>query len=104
MKFGGVDVKFADITRVANMKNARHFANHVVPHVVRPAQVIWNQAIGALFFILAIPALFKALQMYRDLKTDPKGEFGIFLSLVFASVMLFFGIGSLLKARRIARR
>lgn len=104
MKIGGLDVKLEDLSRVANMRTAKHFANHVVPHVVRPAQILWNQAIAALFFILAIPALFKAAQMYRDLKTDPKGGFGIFLSLVFAAVMLFFGIGSLLKARRIARR
>ena len=97
-------MKLEDVLRYANPKHARNFANHVVPHVVRPAQIIWNQAIGAVFLILAIPALFKGVQLYRDIDTNPKNAFGLVLSLIFVSVMVYFGITSLLKARRIARR
>lgn len=90
------------IARTTNVDDAKRFAKHVVPEVVRPARVIWNQAIGALFFVLATPAFFKAIQLYRTLDTDPKSSFGLALALVFVGVMVFFGIASFVKARRIA--
>lgn len=90
------------IARTTNVSDAKRFAQHVVPEVVRPARVIWNQAIGALFFVLATPALFKAIQLYRTLDTDPNGSFRLAVALIFVAVMLFFGINSFLRARRIA--
>jgi putative Ca2+/H+ antiporter (TMEM165/GDT1 family) len=83
--------------------HARVFAKTVIPEVVRPARVIWNQAIGALFIILAVPAVMKALQLYRELERDPRSGFGLILSIIFAIVMASFGIASFIKARRIAR-
>ncbi len=100
-------MKLADAVktiRFVKVDHARKFAKHVVPEVVRPARVIWNQSIGAVFIVLAIPALFKAVQLYRGLGADPKNGFGIALSLIFAAVMASFGIASFLKARRISRR
>jgi hypothetical protein len=104
-------VKLDEIIRLAKqakkhakVDNAKRFAQHVVPEVVRPAQIIWNQAIGALFLVLAVPALLKAIQAYRAMEHDAKSSFGLVLSLVFVAFMLFFGIGSFLKARRIASR
>ena len=91
-------------SRYAKVDHAKNFAKHVVPEVVRPARVIWNQAIGAIFVILAIPALFKAIQIYRDLGSDPGNELRLVLLLSFVAVMAFFSISSFLKARRIARR
>ena len=90
------------IARTTNVDDAKRFAQHVVPEVVRPARVIWNQAIGALFFVLATPALFKAIQLYRTLDTDPQGSFRLAIALIFVVVMVFFGINSFLRARRIA--
>ena len=89
------------LARSAKIDDAKRFAHHVVPEVMRPARVIWNQAIGALFLVLAMPALFKAVQLYRTLDTDPKSGFGLALALFFIAVMVFFGINSFLKARRI---
>lgn len=98
-------MKLADavkLARSAKIDDAKRFAQHVVPEVVRPARVIWNQAIGALFLVLAAPAFIKAVQLYRTLETDPKSSFGLALALIFVAVMVFFGINSFLKARRIA--
>jgi hypothetical protein len=104
-------VKLQDAVRLAklagkhaNVDTARHFTTHVVPEVTRPARIVWNQAIGFLFFVLAIPAALKGLQLYRNLDTDPKGSFGIIISAIFVVVMVSFGISSFLKARRIASR
>ena len=88
----------------ANADSARRFTHHVVPEVVRPARVIWNQAIGFLFFVIAIPAALKGIQLYRSLDSDPKGGFGVIISVIFVLVMVSFGVSSFLKARRIAGR
>ena len=85
--------------------HAQTFARTVVPEVVRPARVIWNQAVGAIFVVLAVPALFKALQLYRELgNNDSRTLFGLILSVVFCIVMFSFAIASFRKARQIASR
>ncbi len=98
-------VKLAKLaSKHANAESARRFTTHVVPEVTRPARVVWNQAIGFLFFCLAIPAALKGLQLYRSLDTDPKGSVGVALSAIFVFVMVSFGVSSFLRARRIASR
>jgi uncharacterized membrane protein YcjF (UPF0283 family) len=99
--------KLSDAIRFARSVRPHHaetFARTVVPQVVRPARVIWNQAIGAIFLVLALPAIIKALQVIRSGEWDQQSTFAVILSAIFASVMIFFGIGSLLKARRIENR
>jgi hypothetical protein len=99
-------VKLANAIRAVKyvkVDHARKFAQHVVPEVVRPARIIWNQAIGAVFFLLAVPAIFKAVQLYRGWDNEPNNGFGLALSLVFIAVMTGFGIASFRKARRISR-
>ena len=81
--------------------NAHRFARHVVPQVVKPARVVWNQVIGVLFLVFGIPALFKAVHFYRD--PDPQNAVRLVVSLLFGAVMLVFGIASFMRARKISR-
>jgi hypothetical protein len=105
-------VKLQDAVRLAkhaskhaSVDNAKRFAKHVVPEVVRPARIIWNQAIGVIFFVLAIPAFLKSIQLYRAFQADPKSGFvALGISCVFVLVMVGFGASSFLQARRIASR
>jgi len=83
--------------------DARKFAQHVVPHVVKPARVIWNQAIGSVFLVLALPAFVKAWGFYRSLDSEPDSGGRLTLTLIFGSVMAAFGIGSFWRAWRISR-
>ena len=85
------------IARTVKVSHAQQFAKHVVPEVVRPARVIWNQAIGAIFLLFAL-----AFGSYAFTQSRNRAALigGIFLSLV----MGFFCLTSFLKARRIARR
>jgi hypothetical protein len=85
----------------AKPDNAKRFAQHVVPQVIRPAQIIWNQAIGALFLLLAAVG---AVQIYRAVHYDSKNGLGLGLPVIFFAVMMFFAVTSFLKARRIAAR
>jgi hypothetical protein len=103
VRFGKHAAKHA--AKHANVDNAKRFAQHVVPEVVRPARIIWNQAIGILFFVLAIPFFLKALQLYKAFQSDPgNGIVALALSSVLVIVMVFFGAASFLQARRIASR
>lgn len=100
-------MKLKDAIRMAKSVRPHHaqtFARTVVPEVVRPARVIWNQAIGAIFLVLAMPAVFKAIQVLREGQTDERSFFVLLLSIVFSAVMIAFGVASFVKARRIGSR
>ncbi|MGH9585199.1 MAG: hypothetical protein ACRD4O_19960 [Bryobacteraceae bacterium] len=100
-------MKLAEAVRLARsvkISHAQNFARHVVPEVVRPARVIWNRAMGAMFVVLAVPAIFKAVEVYPGLATDPKAAFAFGISLIFAAVMALFAVNSFLKASRVSRR
>lgn len=77
--------------------HARTFAKHVVPEVVRPARVIWNQAIGAIFLLFTVSFGGYAFAHRDNLAAM---AFGAFLGIV----MGFFCLTSFLRARQISRR
>jgi glycerol uptake facilitator-like aquaporin len=95
-------MKLAEIIKVAKkfkMDDAHRFAKHVVPEVVRPARVIWNQAIGGIFLLFTVAFLANGYNYYRQQNTVALG-FSIFLGLV----MAFFSFTSFRQARKIAGR
>jgi hypothetical protein len=83
--------------------NAQKFARHVVPHVVKPARIVWNQVIGVAFLAFGIPAVFKAVQFYRTIDSEPQSSVRFALAAIFGVIMVAFGVGSFLRARRISR-
>jgi hypothetical protein len=84
-------------------KTVQRFLEHVMPNVVRPLQALWNQMIGFLFLVLAISPIPSAVKALRNYGSDPDNLFRAVLSLSFAALMAYFGITSLLRARRISR-
>ena len=94
----------------ANADSARRFTTHVVPEVTRPARVIWNQAIGLLFLVLAMMPAQGAYKLYQKIHADTKGgwDIGTVAIITFFAIAFFgllgFGISSFLRARRIAAR
>jgi hypothetical protein len=83
--------------------DARKFVHHVVPHVMKPARVMWNQAIGALFLVLALTAFASAWGSYKLLASDPQSGGRMVVALMFGAVMAGFGLSSFWRARRISR-
>jgi hypothetical protein len=81
----------------------RSFFAHVFPKVVLPLRVLWNELIGFLFLLIALPAVWSAVANFRKVKQSEDFFWGGVLAVVFAGVMTFFGIYSFLRARRIAR-
>jgi hypothetical protein len=100
-------MRFADVIRTARavkVEHARKFAQHVVPEVVRPARVIWNQAIGAIFLLFALLFFGNAVRYFNDVHTDSRNGVALGFSMFLGVVMAAFGIASFVKARKIARR
>jgi hypothetical protein len=81
----------------------RSFLAHVLPQVMRPLRILWNEMIGFLFLVIAAPAIWSAIKTFRKIDQDGNNLFGAFLAAIFAAVMVFFGITSFLRARKISR-
>ena len=99
-------MKLADVFRVAKsvkMSDAQRFANHVVPEVIRPARVIWNQAIGGLFLLFTVFFVGLAVNYYRSTEGDVKNGIGFWFSLFLGLVMGYFCLSSFRSARKIGR-
>lgn len=100
-------MKLAEAIRTAKsfkVEHARKFATHVVPEVVKPARVIWNQAIGGVFLLFAVLFFSYAVRYFRALHTSEGNPVALAFAAFLGTVMLFFGISSFRKARRIGRR
>ncbi len=90
------------------MRQGEVFVKHVVPAVVKPARVLWNQFIGFLFLCFGVIFGFKTTHLVLQYgKPSPTDGMGDFWRLVIAGgctlVMLGFGAASFLRARRISR-
>ncbi len=89
-------------------RHSREFVKHVVPAVLKPARTLWNEVIGFVFTCFAVVFGAKAIRLYADFSRGSGDaasadlmRFGVaaFCTLL----MLYFGITSFLRARKISR-
>lgn len=59
--------------------------------------------IGVIFLAFGVPAVFKAVGFYRTLDSEPQSMVRLIWTAIFALIMISFGVGSFLRARRISR-
>ena len=81
----------------------RKLIAHIVPGVVRPIRILWNEVIGFFFLVLGLIALPKAFQAWRSFDGEPQTIFRLLLTGIFMLTMITFGIGSFRRARKISR-
>jgi hypothetical protein len=81
----------------------KKFFQHIVPGVLKPLRVLWNEIIGFLFLAFAVWAVPSAYRNIRDFRGDPDSLFRAILSCLFAVIMVYFGVTSFLRARKISR-
>lgn len=85
------------------MRVLQQFRQHVLPGVVRPLRVLWNEMIGFVFLVFAVVPLPRTWRAWRDYDQTGDGLFHLVVSLIFILAMAGFGIGSFRRARKIAR-
>ncbi len=82
----------------------RQFVNHVVPGVLKPLRILWNEIIGFFFLVFGIWFGGAAFRGYRNFdKPGSSGLLGVLAPGVGAAIMLGYGLHSFLKARKIGR-
>ena len=80
---------------------AGKFLRHVLPGVVRPARVLWNQLVGFLFLVLAAVIASSAIRHSSD---PERGTAMAVIGILFGVFLAYFGVTSFLRARRISRQ
>ncbi|MBM3736764.1 MAG: hypothetical protein FJW39_13360 [Acidobacteria bacterium] len=80
---------------------ARKFVSSVVPAIVKPLRVLWNEIIGFFFIVLALLAIPSAYRSMSTFNGDIVGLGRIVLTAIFGLVMLAYGVYSFRRARRI---
>ena len=89
-------------------RHTREFVKHVVPAVLKPARTLWNEIIGFIFICFAVIFGFKAVRLYLDFARGAgeaaSNDFVRFVVAGFCTLlMLWFGVSSFLRARKISR-
>jgi hypothetical protein len=78
---------------------AKKFLGHVIPGIIRPIHILWNQVIGFVFLVLAV---LPVRAIIRDVDKDGTGP-RLALEISFMLLMGWFGVSSFLKARKISK-
>jgi hypothetical protein len=89
-------------------RSGREFVRHIVPAVLKPARTLWHEIIGFVFICFAVVFGFRAVRLYLDFSRGAgdaaNADFVRFLIATFCTLlMLYFGVTSFLRARRISR-
>jgi hypothetical protein len=89
-------------------RHSREFIKHVVPAVLKPARTLWNEIIGFVFICFAVTFGFKAVRLYLDFSRGSgeaaNNDLVRFIVAAFCTLlMLWFGVTSFLRARKISR-
>ncbi len=53
----------------------RKFLKHVVPGVMKPMQIVWNQVIGFFFIVLAVGTVPSLIRAWRGIRRRGQGFF-----------------------------
>jgi hypothetical protein len=96
------------VWKLISARGGREFAKHVVPAVLKPARTLWNEVIGFFFICLAVLFGSGAIKSYIAFNNAVAGQgTGDLMRLVMAGfctlLMLYFGISSFRRARKISR-
>ncbi len=93
--------------KLLSARGGKEFVRHVVPAVLKPARTLWNEVIGFVFLCLAILFGSGAIRAYLAMGDDPQPDMGHFWRLLgtgfLTLLMLYFGVTSFLRARKISR-
>jgi len=75
---------------------AKKFLGHVIPGIIRPIHILWNQVIGFIFLVLAVVFGFRLVRGKEPAGLEVVGT-------LFVLLIAWFGISSFWKARKISK-
>ncbi len=86
-----------------SVTRGRQFLQHVVPAVMRPLRILWNQIIGFIFLVLAVAAAPRAYRSWREFDGDTESFFRLLLTGIFIGMMGGFALYSFWRAHKVTR-
>lgn len=82
---------------------AKKFTSTVLPGIIKPLQVLWNEIIGFIFVVIAVLILASTIRKLANFDGSPSNLFILILSVFFCLLMGGYGIHAFLRARKISR-
>jgi len=74
----------------------KSFLGHVLPSIIRPIHILWNQMIGFVFIVLAVVFGYRVVRGKESAGLQMVGA-------VFVVLIAWYGISSFWKARKISK-
>jgi hypothetical protein len=91
------------LMRIDPNSKVGRFLGHVLPGVVRPLHILWNEIIGFIFIVLAAWSVPSVIRNWREFDQHGGSLFRLLVAAFFVLIMTYFGISSFLRARKISR-
>ena len=85
------------------MRLVAQFLKHVLPGVIKPIHILWNEVIGFVFLVLATFVGVSTYRRAQNFSGDTGGLLILVASFTFAAVLAGYGVSSFRKARKISR-
>ncbi len=85
------------------MTRGRQFLQYVLPAVMRPLRILWNQIVGFVFLVLAVSALPRGYKSFQEYTGDTESFFRLVLTGVFIAMMGGFALYSFWRAHKVPR-
>ena len=85
------------------MRLLTELLRHILPGVIRPIHVLWNEVIGFIFLVIAIFIGASTYRRAQHFNGDAGGVMIVIASCLFALLLAWFGVSSFMKARKISR-
>ncbi len=86
-----------------SLSRGREFLHYVLPGVIKPLRVLWNQVIGFAFFVFALIAVPRAMRSLREYDGDAQSLFEVVLTFIFILTMAAFAVQSFWRARKASK-
>jgi hypothetical protein len=74
----------------------KSFVGHVMPSIIRPIHVLWNEVIGFVFIVLAVVFGYRVIRGKESMGLQLVGT-------IFVLLIAWYGISSFWKARKISK-
>ena len=81
----------------------RKFFSSVIPGIVRPLHILWNEMLGSIFLVFAFALIRPTWKAWQTLDADPAKLIRLILSVFFLLVMAGFGVHAFWRARKLGR-
>jgi hypothetical protein len=81
----------------------RKFLSHVIPGIMRPLRILWNEMVAFVFICFAVLAAPKVYTYWKEFDGEPERLFRLVLAALFLVTMLSFAVTSFVRAKKISR-